>query len=115
MREAARVACSAVLTLLCLLPLASPLALAGARYVTAGISRWAWDLASQAAWEYFSSRLLAAPALPLVKSEANTTAAATIPAILLGAESSVGVAQTMGMVSTWSCLALSAWRKARAR
>ena len=52
LREVARVLCSAALALACFLPLTAPLAWGGARLAAASLSKWAWELATLAAWEY---------------------------------------------------------------
>ena len=61
LREVARVLCSAALALACIIPLTAPLAWGSARLVTAGLSKWAWELATQAAWEYLEGRALSPP------------------------------------------------------
>jgi len=115
LRRAAQVALSAALAAACLHGLALPLVLHCARLAVDGLARWAWELASRAAWEYLASQLLtsssALPALP----EVNTTLPATVPAILLGAAPSAETAQVGGTIWTWSCLAVAAWRRTRGR
>ena len=66
--------------------------------MAAGLSRWAWELATRAAWEYLEGQLLhTEPAfLPLLAT--NATSAATVPAILLGAGPSAETFQTVGTV-----------------
>ena len=108
-------ALSAALTAACLLSLALPLVQNGARLVTAGLARWAWELATQAAWEYLASRLSAPPSPLPAALQANTTLAATVPAVLLGAGPSADAAQAVGTAWTWSCLALATWRRIQAR
>ena len=115
LREVARVLCSTALALACLLPLTAPLAWGRARFVAAGLSRWAWELAARAAWEYLEGQLLHTEPAPLPRLATNVTAAATVPAILLGAGPSAETLQTVGTVWTWSCYALAAWRKTHAR
>ena len=115
LREVARVLCSAALALACLLPLTAPLVWGGARLVATGLSRWAWELATQAAWEYLEGQLLHTEPAPLPLLATNATSAATVPAILLGAGPSAETLQTVGTVWTWSCYALAAWRKTQAR
>ena len=95
--------CSAALALACLLPLAAPLAWGVARLVATGLARWAWELATQAAWEYLAGRLLLIEPASLPSFAANTTLAETVPAILLGAGRSTETIQTVGSVWTWSC------------
>ena len=108
-------ALSAALAVACLLSLALPLVQNGARLVTAGLARWAWELASQAAWEYLASRLSAPPSPLPAALQANATLAATVPAVLLGAGPSADTAQAVGTAWTWSCLALATWRRIQAR
>ena len=115
LREVARVFCSVVLALACIFPLTAPLAWGGARLVTAGLSRWAWELATQAAWEYLEGQLWRAEPASLPPLAVNSTLAATVPAILLEAGPSTGTLQTVGAVWTWSCYALAAWRKTQSR
>ena len=115
LREVARALSSAALVLACFLPLAVPLAWGGARLVAAGLARWAWELESQAAWEYLATRLLhTIPAFPAPLA-ANTALPGTVPAILLGAGPSTETVQAVGIVWTWSCYALAAWRKSQTR
>ena len=115
LREVARVLCSTALALACLLPLTAPLAWGGARFVAAGLSRWAWELATRAAWEYLEEQLLHTEPAPLPHLATNVAAAATVPAILLGAGPSTETLQTVGTVWTWSCYALAAWRRTQTR
>ena len=90
LREVARVPCSAALALACFLPLAAPLAWGGARLIVTGLARWAWELASQAAWEYLADRLLLTDLASPPPFAANTTLPGSVPAILLGARPSTG-------------------------
>ena len=106
---------SAALAATCLLSLALPLAQGGARLATVGLARWAWGLASQAAWEYLAARLLASPSSLPVLPQANTTLTATVPAILLEAAPSAEAAQAVGTVWTWSCFAIATWRRVQVR
>ena len=115
LREVARVLCSAAPALACLLPLAAPLAWGGARLVAAGLSRWAWELATLAAWEYLEGQPWRIEPASLPPLAANAILAATVPAILLGARPSTEMLQTVGIVWMWSCYALAAWRKTQAR
>ena len=115
LREVAQMLCSAALALACLFPLAAPLAWGNARFVATGLARWAWELATQAAWEYLAGRLLLTEPASLLLFAANTTLAETVPAILLGAGPSTETGQTVVSVWTWSCYALAAWRKTHAR
>ena len=115
LREVARVLCSVALALACIFPLTAPLAWGGARLVIAGLSKWAWELATQAAWEYLESQLWRAEPTSLPPLAVNSTLAATVPAILLEAGPSTGAFQTVGAVWTWSCYALAAWRKTQTR
>ena len=115
LREDARVLCSVALALACFLPLTAPLAWGGARLVAAGFSRWAWELATLAAWECLEGLLLRTEPASLPPLAANATLAAKVPAILLGAGPSTETLQTVGTVWTWSCYALAAWRKTQAR
>ena len=103
------------LALACLLPLTAPLAWGGARFVVAGLSKWARELATRAAWEYLGGQLLHIGPAPLPHLATNVTAAATVPAILLGAGPSAETLQTVGTVWTWSCYALAAWRRTQTR
>ena len=98
-----------------MLSLALPLVQSGARLATVGLARWAWGLASQAAWEYLASRVLASPSSFPVLPQANATLAATVPSILLEAAPSAEAAQAVGTAWTWSCLALATWRRVQAR
>ena len=115
LHEVARVLCSAALALACFLPLAAPLAWGGACLVAAGLSRWVWELATLAAWEYLEGLLLHTEPASLPPLAANAILAATVPAILLGARPSTETFQTVGTLWTWSCYALAAWRKMQAR
>ena len=115
LREVARVLCSAALALACLLPLTAPLVWGGARLVATGLSRWAWELATLAAWEYLEGLLLRTEPASLPPLAANATLAATVLAILLGAGPSTETLQTVGTVWTWSCYALAAWRRTQTR
>ena len=115
LREVARVLCSAALALACIIPLTAPLVWGGARLVATGLSRWAWELATQAAWEYLEGQLWRAEPASLPPLAVNSTLAATVPAILLGAGPPTGTFQTVGAVWTWSYYALAAWRKTQTR
>ena len=77
--------------------------------MAAGLARWAWELASQAAWECLATQLLRTTPAFL----ANATLPGTVPANLLGAGPSTETVQAVGTVWTWSCYALAAWRKRR--
>ena len=103
------------LALACIFPLTAPLAWGGARLVTAGLSKWAWELATQAAWEYLEGQLWRTEPASLPPPSVNSTLAATVPAILLGTGPPTGTFQTVGAVWTWSCYALAAWRKTQTR
>ena len=107
--------CAAALALACLLPLTAPLAWGGARLVATALARWAWELATQAAWEYLATQLLPTPTAMAAPLAANTTSPGTVPAILLGAGPSTEAVQAVGAVWTWSFYALAAWRKSHAR
>ena len=117
LREVARVLCSAAGGPCAGLPppLTAPLVWGGARLVATGLSRWAWELATQAAWEYLEGQLWRNEPAPLPPLSANSTLAAMVPAILLETGPSAGTLQTVGAVWTWSCYALAAWRKTQTR
>ena len=83
--------------------------------MAAGLSKWAWELATRAAWEYLEGQLLHTEPAPLPHLATNVTVAATVPAILLETGPSTGALQTVGAVWTWSCYALAAWRKTQTR
>ena len=108
-------ALSAVLTSACLFSLALPLAQGGARLAAVGVARWAWGLASQAAWEYLAAQLLAPPTSLPMPPLANATLAVTVPALLQEAVPPANAAQAVGTAWTWACLALAAWRKTQTR
>ena len=105
----------AALALACLFPLAVPLAWGGARLVAVALARWAWELTTQAAWEYLATQLLPTPTVMTALHAANMTWPGTVPAILLGAGPSTEAVPTVGAVWTWSCYALATWRKSQAR
>ena len=111
LREVARVLCSAALALACIIPLTAPLVWGSARLVATGLSRWAWELGG----EYLEGQLWRAEPASLPPLAVNSTLAATVPAILLGAGPPTGTFQTVGAVWTWSCYALAAWRKTQTR
>ena len=115
LREVARALCSAALALACLLPLTVPLAWGGARLVATALARWAWESATQAAWEHLATQLLPTPAAVTAFTASNVTLPGTVPAILLGAGPSTEAVQTVRAVWTWSCYALAAWRKSHTR
>ena len=83
--------------------------------MAAELARLAWELVSQAAWEYLATQLLNTTPAFLVLLAANTTLSVTVPAILLGAGPSTETVQAAGTVWTCSCYALAAWRKAQTR
>ena len=114
LREAARVAVSAALAVACLLTMAWPLILRAASLVVASVSRWAWDLLAQAAWDHLAAQLPTGPSPLLTVLEANTTLPAALPAILLEAAPPAGEVHAVGSAWTWACLALATWRKLRA-
>ena len=83
--------------------------------MAAGLARWAWELATQAAWEYLATQMLPTSPAMLALPAANATLPGTVPAILLGAGPSTETVQTVGTVGTLSCYALAAWRKTQTR
>ena len=102
----------------CLLSLAPPLVLEGARLAATVLSGWAREFLSRAAWDHLTA-LLPVPSLPLTTLPlgdqlANTTFPETVPAFLREAGLSTGTVQAVGSAWTWSCLALAAWRRAHA-
>ena len=100
--------------MVCLLSLAWPLVLGSVRLVTAGVSRWAWDLLVQATWDHLAAQLPTGPPPLLAMLEANTTLPAAFPAILLEAGPPADEVHAVGTAWTWACLALATWRRHRA-
>ena len=109
---------SAALAVACLFSLALPLLLEGARVAASVLSGWAWEFLSRVAWDLLAA-LLPVPLSPYSAPPsgdllANATLPETVPAFLRGAGPSTEMVQAVGSAWTWSCLALAAWRKARA-
>ena len=81
--------------------------------MVSGVSRWAWDLAAQAAWDHLAAHLPTGPSPLHAVLEANTTLPTALPAILLEAAPPAGEVQAVGSAWTWACLALASLRRLR--